>query len=264
MVNSAGDESQPFLSADGLSLVFDSNRPGGYGANDLWECRRKSPVENWEPAQNLGSVVNTMYDDGNPCLTTDRLTLYFTSTREGGHGQYDLWMTRRSQVGAPWQEPVNLGSQVNSDQLDGGPSLSADELTLWFHSYQSNVEGSDIWFCQRARRDEPFGPAQNAGPLVNTPGSLGESSCAIAADGTLLIWTQCVSINPTRFQLRAAIRKVPTGPFTMSIPLNGSFNDRSPTAPWISADGQTLLFEAGEPDGFGGSDLWVSRRVKKP
>src|SRR5688572_2524513 len=41
-VNTAHAERSPFLAADGLTLLFASNRPGGQGGFDLWVCRRNT------------------------------------------------------------------------------------------------------------------------------------------------------------------------------------------------------------------------------
>jgi len=64
----------------------------------------------------------------------DGLTLFFGSTRPGGHGDEDLWLTTRESRGESWGPPVNLGSIVNSSHSDGAPNISADGLILFFQS----------------------------------------------------------------------------------------------------------------------------------
>ena len=81
-VNSPGHEVLPFLSPDGLLLVFgDGNggtRPGGYGGENLWMARRASRSGAWEPPVNLGPMVNGPGpDEMYPCFAPDGSALYF-------------------------------------------------------------------------------------------------------------------------------------------------------------------------------------------
>ena len=82
-VNSTGDEIHPCLSADGLSLLFESFRAGGQGFADLWECRRPSPTKPWSAPQNLGPKFNTSATETHPSLSPNGLTLAFSSDRAG-------------------------------------------------------------------------------------------------------------------------------------------------------------------------------------
>jgi Tol biopolymer transport system component len=66
--NSEFWESAPSLSPDKRDLYFTSNRPGGFGGNDIYVCHR---MENgrWSPPQNLGSSINTAGDESFPLFT---------------------------------------------------------------------------------------------------------------------------------------------------------------------------------------------------
>ncbi len=97
-VNSEASECYPFLSADGLLLLFSENdgsplRPGGHGDIDNWAARRASVSDPWETPVNLGPVVNTPSLDGGPVLSPDECTLYFSSARSGNLGGMwgDTW-----------------------------------------------------------------------------------------------------------------------------------------------------------------------------
>ena len=66
-VNSSHDESGPSISADGLWLYFETDRPGGHGnQDDLWVSTRPTLSDPWGIPVNLGSTVNTSYYDGDP------------------------------------------------------------------------------------------------------------------------------------------------------------------------------------------------------
>ncbi len=66
--------------------------------------------------------------------------IYFHSGRDGGKGEYDLWMI--SWDGSDWTEPVNL-EEVNSDQNDGWPYLTPDGKEMWFT--RNHMGAPSIW-----------------------------------------------------------------------------------------------------------------------
>jgi len=80
-------------------------------------------------------------------------------------------------------EPTNLGPLVNGSTYDEKPCISADGLSLYFSSdrpseYDEAME--DIWVSTRPTKDDPWGPAENLGPMVNT--ELGEYHSTITDD----------------------------------------------------------------------------------
>ena len=95
---------------------------------------------------NLGPTVNSSSKDTGSSISTDGLLLYFVSDRPGGYGEYDIWVTRRASLSDSWGPPVNLGPTVNSSSSDGGPSISADGSTLFFHSKRPGGFGeAGLW-----------------------------------------------------------------------------------------------------------------------
>ena len=85
---------------------------------------------------NLGPGVNSPYDDGDPSIAPDGLSLYFGSTRPDGLGEDDIWVTTKQKTERNpegyWGTPVNLGAPVNSEYREGLPTITADGLTLVF------------------------------------------------------------------------------------------------------------------------------------
>ena len=121
------------ISLDGLTLVWISKRPGGEGGIDLWMATRATRTVPFDPAENLGPPVNTSYLEGGPSLSSDGQALFFHSDRPGGQGSKDLWVSYRDDSGS-WQEPINLGPDVNSASDDWTSMISADMSTLYFAS----------------------------------------------------------------------------------------------------------------------------------
>jgi OOP family OmpA-OmpF porin len=80
--NTAYKEDTPFLASDGVTLYFSSDRPGGLGKRDIYFTKRLDDTwENWSPAVNLGSSMNTVGDDANYSIAASGYYAYMVSTR---------------------------------------------------------------------------------------------------------------------------------------------------------------------------------------
>jgi len=82
---------------DGLELLLSSTRAGSFGGFDLWVSSRQTPHDAWSTPSHLGAPPNTTDVDSQPNLSRDGRTLIFTSSRLGGSGGNDLWMSTRRQ-----------------------------------------------------------------------------------------------------------------------------------------------------------------------
>ena len=160
MVNSSVRDGAPDISSDGCSLYFNSYN--GQGNMDMWVTTRVSISETWSKRINLGSTINISHWDAGPSISADGLSLYFDSERPGAVGGQDIWVTFRTTIDDPWGEPVSLGPIVNSSLDDWNPSISADELALFF------VSDWDLWMATRPTKEEAWGSPVNLGPNINT------------------------------------------------------------------------------------------------
>jgi WD40-like Beta Propeller Repeat len=94
--NSAAEDGQPNLRRDGLELFFFSTRPGTLGLADLYSTTRPNASAPWASPVNLGPAVNSATGaETRPSLSWDGTTLYFGSTRPGGEGAADHYVTTR-------------------------------------------------------------------------------------------------------------------------------------------------------------------------
>lgn len=109
--NTPFNDGCPIQSPDGVTLYMASNRPGGFGGQDIWVARRASEDDPWGAPENLGAVINTAFDDFCPTPVRGH-GLYFVSARPGGCGGPDLYFTRYTN--GAWEEPQNLGCHINS------------------------------------------------------------------------------------------------------------------------------------------------------
>jgi serine/threonine protein kinase len=146
-INSSVLDWSPSISADGLLLVFSSERPGGIGKTDLWMTRRSTTDDPWSEPVNLGPPVNSPSIEATPSISADGLLLFFQSTRRGGYGgPVDIWVAMRLTTEANWGTPVNLGPVINTWGFDGTPSISADGSVLYFASNRLDGHGDeDLW-----------------------------------------------------------------------------------------------------------------------
>ena len=186
-INSSVFDGNPCVSADGLSLFFGRRTLGNvFDDQDLWVTTRTTINDDWGTPVNLGATINSSTYDHRPSISADGLSLYFESTRPGGRGGCDVWVTTRATTSDPWDSPVNLGPAINSSLYDNDPSISADGLCIFFSSDRTG--DYDLWLSRRPSRSDLWGEAVNLGPVVN---SLGYWDWApdISSDGSTLYFS---------------------------------------------------------------------------
>ena len=193
-INTIGSNTgSPTFTPDGHRMYFHSNRPGGCGLADLYVARRHDKRDDfgWEPPENLGCVVNGAADDNGPTFfedeTTGITTLYFTSTRLGGPGDYDIYASTR--VGDDGEfGPAVLVPELSAPGRDTRTAIRRDGLEMFLSSDGTGRAGGigsqDIWVSTRATTLDPWGTPVNLGPSVNS--SAFDGAPALSFDGTTL------------------------------------------------------------------------------
>lgn len=116
-VNSEFSEKSLSISADGSTIFFSSDRPGGKGELDLYYSV-KGQNGQWGPAVNLGASINTEYDEDSPFIDYDQKTLYFSSRGGKGMGGYDIFRAEYDSVSKAWTNIINLGYPMNTPDDD--------------------------------------------------------------------------------------------------------------------------------------------------
>ena len=89
-VNTAGDETEPFIHADNQTIYYGSNGLPGYGGEDLFIIRKQADGK-WSKPQNLGYPINTINNDGSLFISSDGITTYFASDRSDSRGSLDIY-----------------------------------------------------------------------------------------------------------------------------------------------------------------------------
>lgn len=127
-----GVESSAYLAPDQKTLYFSSNRSGGYGGKDIYKVV-KLPNEKWSKAMNLGSIINSQYDEDAPFIQADGVTLFFSSRGHKNMGGYDVFKTVKNE-NENWTFPENLGCPINSVADDIFFVANPEETTGYFSS----------------------------------------------------------------------------------------------------------------------------------
>ncbi|HTL82779.1 MAG TPA: hypothetical protein VL651_13795, partial [Bacteroidia bacterium] len=165
-------DSQPSVSADGNTLYFASNRPGGQGGIDIWVTHKGADGE-WGVPVNAGPTINTQYDEKSPFIHSDSQTLYFSSNGHPGVGGYDIFFSRADAKGN-WAEPVNLGLPINTEGDDVGFFVSTDATTGFFCSnsqINGRIGGWDVYQFELYKEARPEAVVILKGDLTDQYGN---------------------------------------------------------------------------------------------
>jgi len=141
-VNTKNNEIHACLSPTGTRLYFVSDREGGFGGYDIWYCERFG--DKWGPAINIGSKINTEYDEVTPYLLNDGVTLYYSSKGHKSMGGFDVYVNIL--YDGFWSDCENVGYPVNTAEDDLFYIISSDEKNAYYSTTKPNSKGKkDIY-----------------------------------------------------------------------------------------------------------------------
>ncbi|PKR81319.1 hypothetical protein CW751_04485 [Brumimicrobium salinarum] len=144
---------QPFVSMDGKTLYFSSNRPGGKGGFDIWRIKLDELGEFKGEAENLGASINSSDNEVTPFFHEASSTLFFSSDGYNTIGGFDVFKSNLNIETQFFASPVNLGTPVNSTY--------DDTYMIWDTKLQSGFLSSDRENCE-------FGHCYNIYEVVNS------------------------------------------------------------------------------------------------
>ncbi len=227
----------------------------------------------WSEPVSLGPTINAPgFNDQQPALSKDRLSLYFASNRPEGPGDVtldlNLYVSQRAcaEDSCPWGAPVGLGPIVNSALNDIAPALSRDGHWLFFASPRATgVPGeSDIWVAWRENVHDDFGwqAPEKLGPGVNTGGFEGGPGYFEndQLGGAQLFFNR----NPLPINTGGDIymsEQAADGSWGAAVPvseLNSAAGDQRPS---VTPSGLEIYFFSNRPGSIANSnDIWVATR----
>ncbi len=226
---------------------------------------RAKPKNTQDPIP-LRGEINSPYDDFSPTVTSDGKTMYFTSRRPSTNTKKyaetkdfgdDIFYTTLGAAG--WGKPVALPPPLSSKDDEGAVSISADGQTVFYSLcrrpegfgdcdiYYSELNGT-VWSAPKNLGREFNSPSWDAQPSISPDGLTmyfssrrfgsidGSEDIWVADKGTDGTWGKPVNLGPS---------------------VNTGGSERSP---FIANDGRTLYFSSNGRPGFGGHDLFMTRK----
>jgi outer membrane protein OmpA-like peptidoglycan-associated protein len=152
--------------------------------------------------------------------------------------------------------PINLGDSINSEHDEYLPALTADDETIIFT--RKDEAGEDFYVSSKTT-DGSWAKAQALPPPLRT--SLNEGAHCLTADGKTIYFTACYR-NDSRGGCDLYMSQLTPEGWSVPVNLGDQINTKHwETQPSLSYDGQTLYFVSNRPGGFGGSDIWMSKRL---
>ncbi len=209
-VNTKYWETHACLTADGNTLYFVSDRPGGYGGRDIYRCV-KLPNGKWSLAQNAGPIINTKYDEDGPFIHPDGITLIFASNGHKTMGGFDIFVSIMEED-KKFSEPTNMGYPINTPGDDIFFVTSPDGKRGYFSSSKEGGKGEkDIYMM--------FIPDAKEKPLALFKGSI------LPADGEKLPEDlEIIVTNKETGEIVGRYRPKANGTFSTILPPNKNYN----------------------------------------
>lgn len=223
----------------------------------------KQPVD-YKP-ESLGVKLNSKYNDYWPSLTADDATMIFTSEVPSRHpnstGKYrlqeDLYISKLDDS-EEWSSALELGEPINTDENEGGQSISFDGRYLFFTSCnRSGLGRCDLYYSERI--GQAWTKPQNLGAPVNS--KAWESQPSLSSDGRTLYF---VSNRPGGkggkdiWMTHLDDYGVWSRPVNLGDSINTPDDEMSP---FIHMDNQTLYFSSNGHIGMGKQDVFISRKI---
>jgi Tol biopolymer transport system component len=126
----------------------------------------------WANPENVGSAVNSVFNEQHAALSPDGLSLYFVSDRPGGLGGFDIYAAHRPDRDSEWGDPIAIEA-LNSAASEFAPAFDPGGHLLFFGSERpGGCGGRDLWVSVRTnkRDDLAWASPVNLGCVVNSPG----------------------------------------------------------------------------------------------
>jgi len=118
--NSKENDFDPCFSPDGKAIYFFSNRPGGFGGDDIYYASYDAGSKTFGAPINMGAKFNTKGDEWGPSFSADGNTFIYCTDGFNGKGAHDVYISYRMKDG--WSNPVNIEA-INSPEDDFDPLL---------------------------------------------------------------------------------------------------------------------------------------------
>ena len=241
-------EFAPSISADGKTMIMESNRLGGW---KLFQSKLNADGT-WSAPVSLDKV-NSFGDSadliGGPSISYDGNILYFFASFKNGFGSEDIYYSLRE--GDGWGSPVNIGPQINTNDYEGFPSVSSDGKSLYFTRIRKDFQDknfSETCFTIYQSKKDAKGNWVSPEPLPYPVNYLCDKAPRIMADNRTLIFSSYRPGTQGSFDLYQT-QVDDDGEWSDPVPLTFVNSPQSDMFACISAAGDLMYFNTS-------NDIW--------
>src|SRR5262249_2425748 len=191
-----------------------------------------------------------------PWLSSDRLRIYFSSTRASGSFQ-NIFVASRGSAAAAFEPPVAIAALNLPNSHAAAPSLTSNERTIVFESDRAGgMGGADVWMAERATPTSPFSAPQ---PLSGINSSSRDGSPELSVDGLSLYFESDRAGGVGGADIWFATRDALSSPFGGAANFTAINSGGVESHPAVSGDTQTLYFWSDRPNGSATANIWRAR-----
>ena len=232
-------DEKPFcvsLTEDEKLIVFQADRPGGYGKQDLWFSRFENG--RWSAVYNAGPEINTAADDVDGKLSPDGSSLLFIRV-DAARTSSQIYISHLRN--GKWSRAELIGPPVTlPGAIHFGALLSRDGKRLYFATERPGGHGGrDIYYSDKA--GDKWSEPVNLGPVINTAGNDGDQ--ALGRDGNTMVipGRRENSIGGTDLYITRRVNNAWSPPENLGPRINTPGNE---SCPWLGYNGRTLYFNS--------------------
>jgi peptidoglycan-associated lipoprotein len=228
---------------------------GGTGEKfqDLFEATVDKKGK-WSSPKPLLEPINSNTNDGSAAMDAKGIDMFFTRCplEKGKMGSCEIYQTKRK--GQTWDEPKLLPFNIDSSTV-GQPSLSADELTLYFVSDMAGGQGGkDIWKSTYDKKSKEWGAPVNLGNKINSDED--DMFPYITSDNTLYFSSKGrMGMGGLDIFMSKLSDDTWSEPVNMKHPINTSADDFAFVIDETTGDRGFL--SSNRPGGKGGDDIYT-------
>jgi Tol biopolymer transport system component len=230
----------PSLSTDELELYFASEKAGATEGYDIWLSTRTAVTDPWGVGSMVAELSTAKYDDLEPEVSADDLTMYFSSDRPGPEADTHIWIAQRQRRTDPWGAPVQF-KLTGTSMAARGPAVDDQQLEMVF--YSDGAQGDyDLYRITRASVTDAWGAPAS---LTEVNSTVFDWDPALFLDGRGLIFGSRRNGDKTGpSDLFETSQTSPTSPFATPRALTPLNSKSSEGDPWLSNDGRHIVFSS--------------------
>lgn len=176
-------ETSGYMTQDGNTVFFASNRSGGFGGYDIWMVR-KLPNGAWAMPQNCGPTINTSGDEDFPSISFDGQTIYFSSNGHKGMGGFDLYQVTWNTEENTYYDFKNIGYPLNTPFDERTISYTQDGKHAYISSSRKGGKG-DLDIYRVSFSDVEITPA-----IFNIKLQSGNADAPYLTDGIITVYNK--------------------------------------------------------------------------